>query len=726
MASAIQAEPRTDLIVTGMNCANCARHVTEALLHVPGVDRAEVSLGEGRARVRWRSESSPNVPALAEAVRAAGYNAKPAEIELKPHRDGWRTNVIIGLSCVIPMMAGEWIFHVESAAWFRWLSFSLASVAQVLCGARFYRGAWQQLKTGASSMDTLVALGSTAAFGYSVWAMFSGAAGHLYFMEAAAIITLISAGHWMEARATALAEKSLRSLFNLAPQTARRRNHAGTEEEVAVAELKPGDIVVLRPGDRVPTDGDVIEGQCEVDESMLTGESLPVEKSPASRLYGGTLNLNGHIVMNVTAVGEATAMARIIAAVQRAQNSRAEIQRLADRVSNIFVPIVLVVAVAAGLWWGLAPHEAHRVSVFLARYLWSPMEAATPLAAGILASVAVLIVACPCAMGLATPVAIMAGTNAAAKRGILIRDGIALEKAGRITVLLADKTGTLTAGKPVVVASEGADLALAASLAARSNHPFSQAVAKLTDQRPGVEGWREIRGAGVEAGEARLGSLAWLAECDVDVSARKTFIDKWSASGATILGLAAGRELKAVIALQDALKPDAAQVVAQLARGGLKIFMVTGDNRRTAQAIGEQAGIPAENIFAEIKPEQKAELVKKLQGEGERVAFVGDGINDAPALEQADLGIAVNQASDIAGEAADIILLRSDIRALPEALELARRTLRTIHQNLFWAFFYNAAGIPLAALGFLNPILCAAAMGFSDLIVIGNALRLSR
>jgi Cu+-exporting ATPase len=461
---------------------------------------------------------------------------------------------------------------------------------------------------------------------------------------------------------------------------------------------------------------------------MLTGESLPVGKSPASRLYGGTLNLNGHIVMNVTAVGEATAMARIIAAVQRAQNSRAEIQRLADRVSNIFVPIVLVVAIAAGLWWGLAPHEAHRVSAFLARYLWSPMEAATPLAAGILAAVAVLIVACPCAMGLATPVAIMAGTNAAAKRGILIRDGIALEKAGRISVLLADKTGTLTAGKPVVVASEGADLPLAASLGARSNHPLSQAVAKLTDQREALalKGWREIRGAGVEAGEARLGSLAWLAECGADLSAHKTFIDKWSASGATILGLAVGRDLKSVIALQDALKPDAAQVVMQLARGGLKIFMVTGDNRRTALAIGQQAGIPAENIFAEIKPEQKAELVKKLQGEGERVAFVGDGINDAPALEQADLGIAVNQASDIAGEAADIILLRSDIRALPEALELARRTLRTIHQNLFWAFFYNAAGIPLAALGFLNPILCAAAMGFSDLIVIGNALRLSR
>jgi Cu+-exporting ATPase len=292
--------------------------------------------------------------------------------------------------------------------------------------------------------------------------------------------------------------------------------------------------------------------------------------------------------------------------------------------------------------------------------------------------------------------------------------------------LLADKTGTLTAGKPVVVASEGQDLALAASLAAQSNHPLSQAVATLSTERQQIEGWREIRGAGVEAGATRLGSLAWLEQCGVDLSVYKGFIEKWSAAGATILGLAVGRELKALIALQDALKPDAARVVEQLARGGLKIYMVTGDNRRTALAIGQQAGIPAENIFAEIKPEQKAELVKELQAKGEQVAFVGDGINDAPALEQADLGIAVNQASDIAGEAADIILLRSDIRALPEALELARRTLRTIHQNLFWAFFYNAAAIPLAALGFLNPIICAAAMGFSDLIVIGNAMRISR
>ncbi|HEY3913347.1 MAG TPA: heavy metal translocating P-type ATPase, partial [Verrucomicrobiae bacterium] len=479
-------------------------------------------------------------------------------------------------------------------------------------------------------------------------------------------------------------------------------------------------------GDRVATDGTVIEGETSVDEAMLTGESLPGEKRPGSQLYAGTLNLNGNIAMNVTAVGEATAMARIIAAVERAQNSRAEIQRLADQVSNVFVPIVVGVAIAAGLWWGLAPAQVHRVSEFLAHFLWQPSTPASPSAAAILSAVAVLIVACPCAMGLATPVAIMAGTNAAAKRGILIRDGIALEKAGRITVLLADKTGTLTIGKPTVVATEGGDLNLAASLAAPSNHPLSRAVAMSTNERIPLKDWREIRGAGVQAGAARLGSLSWLEQSGVEMSKFKGFAEKWTSAGATILGLAMDRDLKALIALQDAIKPDASRVVDELARSGLKIFLVTGDNRRTAQAIASQAGIASENVFAEIKPEQKADLVREFQSKGERVAFVGDGINDAPALEQADLGIAVSQASDVAGEAADIILLKSEIRAVPEALALARKTLRTIRQNLFWAFFYNAAAIPLAALGFLSPILCAGAMAFSDLIVIGNALRLTR
>jgi len=735
MATVIQVGPQSDLLIAGMTCANCAHHVTDALQGVAGVASAEVSLQDARARVRWRSGATPNFPALSEAVHSAGYTAKPAPMgtEAKPPAPmaGWRFNVVVGLVATVPLMAGEWIFGLGMKTWFHWLAFALVLPVQVLCGARFYKGAWQQLKSGHSNMDTLVALGSTAAFVFSVCELFIGGSAHLYFMEASAIITLISVGHWMEARASSRAEKSMRALFRLAPVTARRLLADQTEIEAPVSELQPGDKVILRPGDRVPIDGQLLRGQCSVDEAMLTGESTPVEKETRSLVYAGTLNLNGQAVVEVAAVGEATAMARIVAAVERAQNSRAEIQRLADRVSSIFVPVVVLVALAAALWWGLAPGAARRFSELLGHFLWSPHIPATPLAGAVMSAVAVLIVACPCALGLATPVAIMVGASVAAKRGILIRDGIALEKAGKITALLADKTGTLTAGKPAVVATKGADLALAAALASGSKHPFSRAVAKLQSEPIKFKDWQEIIGAGVQANlptgsVARLGSLAWLRQCGVVMPESSEFVEKWSAQGATILGLAVDGNGRALLALQDTVKPNAAQVVRQLEKNGLKVFMVTGDNPRAAAAIAAQCGIAPENIFAQVQPAQKADLVRQLQAKGEKVAFVGDGINDAPALEQADLGIAVSQASDIAGEAADIVLLKSGLEAVPEALELARATLATIRQNLFWAFFYNAAAVPLAALGFLSPIVCAAVMGLSDLVVIGNAMRLGR
>ena len=784
-----QAPPQsaTEFAITGMSCGNCARHVTEAIQSVPGVGSATVTLDAGKAAVQWKVGAEQNVRAVVQAVEAAGYGAKEVAAHIHDHGEhrlaAWRLNLWVGVLGTVPLMLGEWAFHLGLTRWFQWFSFGLAGVVQVLGGGPFYRGAWRQAKAGSSNMDTLVALGSSTAFAYSTWALLSGLGGHVYFMEAASIITLVSIGHWIESGVSARASSALRRLLNLAPALARRRQRDGSEREVPVAELKAQDLVVLRPGDRVPTDGEVFEGESAVDEAMLTGESAPVDKTAGSLVYAGTVTLNGRLVVRVTATGQETALAHIIAAVQRAQNSRAGIQRLGDRVSSVFVPLVAAAALAAGLWWGLAPESARQVHEWLARFLWFAHLPQGPLAAAFIIAAAVLIIACPCAMGLATPAAIMAGSNAAAQRGILIRDGVALEKAGQVTAVLFDKTGTLTVGKPSVVkvwegteavqspkskvqrleseirnpksggagdrrserqteeseSRETAGLRLAAALARNSGHPISQAVAALSLARVELADWEEIRGAGVRGTvryetdrtdrtehKAQLGSLRWLRESGVDLAPGESFVLEWSAQGATIVGLAVDKSLRGLFAIKDTVKQGAREVIQQLHRQRLKTYLVTGDNALTAASIAQQAGIHAEHVSAEVRPEQKAELVEKLQRQGERVAFVGDGINDAPALEQADLGIAVSRASDIAREAADIILLKSGIEAVPESLGLARATLRTIKQNLFWAFFYNAVGVPLAALGFMSPILCAAAMGLSDLVVIGNALRLRR
>ena len=792
-----------ELSIGGMNCNNCARHVTEAIQSVSGVRSATVILDAGRASVRWNSGAEQNISAVIEAVQKAGYTAKEiqagtsAGCETKPAN--WQINLWLGVAVTTALMVGEWGFRLGLKPWFQWPSFALAGAVQIFAGGKFYRGAWNQLKIGSSNMDTLVALGSTTAFGYSVWALLGGVGGHLYFMEAAAIITLISFGHWLEARVSARASGALEKLLNLAPQTARRLETnfsrwgerprepfskpvtmSGSpgvsphqqEVEIPVAELRIGDLVALRPGDRVPVDGVVTEGDSAVDEAMLTGESVPVDKKTGGELYTGTVNLNGRLVMRVTATGESTALAHIIAAVQRAQTSRADIQRLGDRVSSVFVPVVVAIAIAAALWWGLAPESAKHVHDLLAPFLW-PAMTPTGAATAFIIAAAVLIVACPCAMGLATPAAIMAGANTAARRGILIRDGVALEKAGKVTAVIFDKTGTLTIGKPEVaeiwqsrsrreeaqISSHStardtetphvvsySERTIAAALACNSTHPISRAIAKLSADAIELKNWKEIRGAGVEAniqhstpinreqasniqhpmGKAQLGSLRWLKETGVDLASGEKFIAEWSGRGATIVGLAVDQSLAGLFAVEDTVKPGARDVVEKLHRQNLKTFLLTGDNALTAASIAREAGIESKNVFAEVRPEQKADFVEKLQAQGERVAFVGDGINDAPALEQADLGIAVSRASDLAREAADIILLKSEIEAVPEALGLARATLRTIKQNLFWAFFYNALGVPLAALGFISPILCAAAMGVSDLIVIGNALRLLR
>jgi len=700
------------LRIDGMTCQNCARHVREALQQVPGVEYAEVDLDAGRARVK-AGPAPPQLNALVDAVTRAGYTAVPVKEEpgnKSPPGAGWRFNVLFALGVSIPLMAIEYTLHPAMHGWFGWLSFAAVLPVQALCGWRFYRGAWQQLLVRQANMDTLVALGSTAAFALSLYGLLHpGRVHHLYFTEAAMILGLISLGHYLEARVGEKAAGALEHLMRLAPQTALRLTPAGAEQSIPLTSLIHGDRILLRPGDQAPADGRVLEGESAVDESMLTGESAPVDKTPGAKIYTGTVNQDGRLVIEVTGLGEETALARIIEVVRRAQGSRAAIQRIGDRVSSIFVPIVVLIAAATAIAYGIHGH-------------WET---------GIINAAAVLIVACPCAMGLATPAAIMAGTNAAARNGILVRDGSALEKCGAITAILFDKTGTLTEGRPRVdkflpiAAPEPEIRALAKALAAPSQHPYSQALAAfLSNTLPApITAWREERGQGVSAQASGqplfLGSLKALRDRHIDLSLVPDL-------PGTLLGLTSGDHLLALISLTDPLKPRAAGVIRRLQHSRLHTYLISGDRDSVVRSIATAAGIPAANVFAEVRPEEKSAIVQRLQAAGERVAFVGDGINDAPALASADLGIAVTRASDVAREAADILLLNAGIDAIPQALAICRATLRTIRQNLFWAFFYNAAAIPLAALGLLPPIACAAAMAISDLFVIGNSLRLLR
>jgi len=696
------------LKIGGMSCQNCALHVRDALQAVPGVEYAEVNLDAAQARVK---ADGATVNALVDAVGRAGYTAAPENADAQKTQPGagWKFNVIFALGIAAALMIVEHTLHPPMAGWFGWASLAAVLPVQLICGWRFYLGAWRQLLVGQANMDALVALGSTTAFALSVYGLLvPGRVHHLYFTEAAMILGLISLGHYIEARVGERAAGALEQLMRLAPQHARRITKDGAEETVPLAALTHGDRVVLSPGDQAPADGEVLDGESAVDESMLTGESAPVEKTAGARIYTGTANQTGRLIVKVTGLGGETALSRIIEVVRRAQGSRAGIQRIGDRVSSIFVPVVVLIAIGTAV-------------VYALRGQWEP---------GVINAAAVLIVACPCAMGLATPAAIMAGTNAAAKKGILVRDGSALEKCGAITAVLFDKTGTLTEGKPRVEnftalpGSDGGMAPLAKALAGPSRHPYSKAIAaSIADAPAVVTDWREERGLGVSAhwrGEnVFLGSPTALRERGVDLAAMPP-------SGGTLLGLAAGGKLVAAITLADPLKQGSADVIRSLRQSALRTYLVSGDNTAVVRAIGASAGIPPENIFAQVKPEEKAGIVARLQAAGERVAFVGDGINDAPALAQADLGIAVTDASDVAREAADILLLHAGIDAIPQALDICRATLRTIKQNLFWAFFYNAATIPLAVAGVLPPVACAAAMAVSDICVIGNSLRLLR
>jgi Cu+-exporting ATPase len=703
------------LTIEGMTCASCVMRVEKALAKVPGVESAEVNLANETARIRGRTD----VAALIAAIERAGYGAHPqVEREAVPAAPLWPVLVAAALSLplVVPMVGDFFGRHWMLPGWLQLL---LATPVQFWLGARFYVAGWKALRAGSGNMDLLVAIGTSAGYGLSLRHLLHepGAMPHLYFEASAVVITLVLLGKWLEARAKRQTTEAIRALQALRPDTARVRLSDGSEVERPIAQVAVGDLVVVRPGERVPVDGEVVEGASQVDESLITGESLPVARHEGERVIGGAVNGEGRLVLRTAAIGAETTLARIVRLVESAQAKKAPIQRLVDRVSAVFVPVVIGIALVTLLAWGLATGDWER---------------------GLLNAVAVLVIACPCALGLATPAAIMAGTGVAARRGILIKDAEALETAHRIAVVAFDKTGTLTEGKPKLVEALAADadhaalLADAAALQQGSEHPLARAVlAAAADEGIAARSASDLRaepGRGVSAlveGRAlKLGSTRWMNELGVDLAPLADAAVSHQSQGRTVSWLAQDRRLRGLLVFGDALKADARGAIDALHALGVKTLLVSGDNRAAAGAVAAQLGI--DEVRAEVLPADKAAIVAERRKGGAVVAMVGDGLNDAPALAAADVGVAMATGTDVAMHAAGITLMRGQVGLVAEAIDLSRRTTAKIRQNLFWAFVYNVVGIPLAALGLLSPVIAGAAMAMSSVSVVTNALLLRR
>ena len=705
------------LQIEGMTCASCVMRVEKALKKVPGVAGAEVNLATETAEVQLR-DASASIDALSAAVEKAGYHAHALAGEEPAHEAPASPAAVIASAALSLPLVLQMGAMATGSDWMLpgWLQLALATPVQFWLGARFYRAGWAALRAGAGNMDLLVALGTSAGYGLSVWQLLTaheGHAPHLYFEASAVVITLVLLGKWLEGRAKRQTTEAIRALQALRPETARVRR-GGAEAEVPIAQLVPGDEIVVRPGERLPADGVVVQGHSHADESMITGESLPVAKHPGDRVTGGSLNAEGLLVVQATALGAESTLARIVRLVESAQAKKAPIQRLVDRVSAVFVPVVVVIALATLLAWGLATGDWQRA---------------------ILDAVAVLVIACPCALGLATPAAIMAGTGAAARRGILIKDSEALEIAHRVKVVAFDKTGTLTEGKPKLLhvqASPGRDegiLRLAAALQAGSEHPLARAVTESVREAPPVAaGVHAVAGHGiagqVDGRELRLGSTRWMDELGAPMQPLAQVAREQQDQGRTVSWLAdvtGEPRVLGLLAFGDSLKPTARDAIARLQAAGIRTALVSGDNAGAAGAVARQLGI--DDVRAEVLPQDKSRIVAELRAHG-TVAMVGDGINDAPALAAADVGIAMSTGTDVAMHAAGITLMRGDPALVADALDISRRTHAKIRQNLFWAFAYNVVGIPLAALGWLSPVIAGAAMAFSSVSVMTNALLL--
>ncbi|TAL08696.1 MAG: heavy metal translocating P-type ATPase [Nitrospirae bacterium] len=737
--AASSGKPTTLTIpIEGMSCASCVAKIEHGLSEVPGVVRASVNLATEKATVEYQS-GVVGPAAFEETIRGLGYTpVMPAarEAETPAAKEArkqaayreLRLRFWFAASLTVPVMVLSMSEHLrlplsQSASF--WLQLLLTTPIQFWAGWQFYRGAWAVARHGTTDMNTLIAVGTTAAYGYSVAATLApgfftaaGATPQAYFDSSAAIVTLILLGRLLEARAKGRTSEALTRLIGLQAKQARVIRD-GRELDIPIEEVRAGDVVVVRPGEKVPVDGVILEGNSSLDESMLTGESMPVDKGPGDKVIGATLNKTGSFRFKATQVGADTALARIVQLVEEAQGSKPPIARLVDQVASVFVPIVIGAALLTfGLWFAFGPAPAF-----------------TP---ALLNFVAVLIIACPCALGLATPTSIMVGIGRGAERGILIRGGAALEQARALTAVVLDKTGTLTKGEPavkeIVVHREGWSrekiLLYAASAEQGSEHPIGEAIVaaargeKIALATP--KDFAAVPGHGIRAtvqGEpVRVGNLRLMETDGLPVAGLEAEAARLAEGGLTPMFVAVGQAVVGVVAVADQVKEHAREAVAALKGLGLEVIMLTGDNPRTAAAVAGEVGI--ERVLAEVLPDAKAREVKRLQGEGKKVAMVGDGINDAPALAQADVGIAIGAGADVALEAAGITLVGGDLRGVVTAITLSRATMRNIRQNLFWAFVYNIVLIPAAALGWLNPILAAGAMGASSVSVVSNALRL--
>ena len=720
-----------NLSIGGMTCASCVGRVERALKKVPGVQEATVNLATESAHITYAA-AEPLEPRLRRAVRDAGYEPRTeAQADAAENASPWTgflpvaIGLLLSLPLVVPMVGDFFGKHWMLPAW---VQFALATPVQFILGARFYKAGWHALKAMTGNMDLLVAIGTSAGWGLSVWLWLTAAPGempHLYFEASAVVVTLVLLGKWLEARAKRQTTAAIRALHALRPDVAHLLGLDG-EVDVPVAEIMVGDHIVVRPGERFPVDGRLLEGQTQVDESMLTGEPLPVSKEAHAQLTGGSVNGDGRVVVEVGAVGAETVLARIIRLVEDAQAAKAPIQRLVDQVSAIFVPVVLLIALATLLGW-----------------LWVGAGGEVAL----IHAVAVLVIACPCALGLATPAAIMAGTGVAAQHGILIKDAQALELAHKVDTVAFDKTGTLTVGQPQLtsfVVANGADeaflLQAAASLQSGSEHPLARAVVAAAQARTlavhAPAALQAVPGRGtegvVDGATYLIGSLRWMDELQVPLGPLQARATALQNEGATVSALAertpSGLVPRALMAFGDEPKPGAKEALAQLRTRGIRTVMISGDNRGAANAMARRLGLDpdAGEVLAEVLPGDKSAKVAELKAAGHVVAMVGDGVNDAPALAAADVGMAMGNGTDVAMQAAGITLMRGDPALVAAALDISHRTVRKIRQNLFWAFAYNVAGIPLAALGFLSPVVAGAAMALSSVSVMANALLLKR